>query len=90
MSFKVFEKVLDSDLCRIKSNLPSSFSSANFIQVVRHLFPNEYGEMLSESNYRALHTWIARWYLNRHFSQKGEAQITSTMGHKGSNKLWKK
>ena len=83
---------LDSSINRINESLPKKFTSSDFIQVVKDSFPNEYAEILQSSSYRALHTWIARWYLNRQkdYEQIGDTTIVTRMGSRSSQKLWKK
>ena len=90
MPYRAFEAVLDSGLDHIKASLPYHFSSADFIKVAKDSFPIEYAAILQISNYRSLHRWIARWYLNRHFAQVGNTHIQTIMGHQGSNILWVK
>ena len=90
MPFHAFEILLDSNLNRIVSSLPSIFTSADFIKVTKDCFPDEYAANLRNSNYRKLHSWIARWYLNRHFIQAGEREILTIMGHKSPNKMWRR
>ena len=90
MPYRAFEMALDSSLERINASLPRLFTSSDFIKVAKDAFPNEYAAILQISSYRALHTWVARWYLNRHYTQVGDNDIKTIMGHYGRNKLWEK
>lgn len=90
MLFRSFESALDSSLERINESLPHLFTSSDFIKVAKDTYPNEYAAILQISNYRALHRWVARWYLNRHYTQVGDKDIKTIMGHHGRNKLWEK
>ena len=90
MSHKDLAKLLDSCREAIEESLPRYFSSADFIKVVKDCFPGEYASLLRQSSYKTLHSWIARWYLNTHFTQIGENEIETIMGHKSPNKMWKK
>jgi len=90
MPYRTFESALDSSLERINASLPQHFTSSDFIKVAKDTYPNEYAAILQMSNYRTLHTWVARWYLNRHYTQVGDKDVKTTMGHNGRNKLWEK
>lgn len=90
MPYKSFEQALDSRLDTIKTSLPTFFTSADFIKVAKDCFPNEYAAILRGSSYRALHTWVARWYLSRRFKSVREEDIITAMGHISPNKVWEK
>ena len=91
MSYKQLASYLDNYLDSIKSSLPKYFSSADFINVAKDFFPNECAEILRQSNYRALHVWIARWYLNGHFKKIGDKKrIETVMQSKSKNTIWEK
>ena len=90
MSYKSFKKVLDGGLIGMKASLPTYFSSADFIKVAKECFPNEYATLLQNSNYRTLHSWIARWYLNQRFVKHTTKDVISPMGNKSKNKTWEK
>lgn len=56
---------LDNHIHEILGKLGREFDSNDFITAFRLLFPNEYATALRRSSsYRAIHTWIARWYLS--------------------------
>ena len=56
---------LDDHIHEILRKLGREFDSNDFITAFRLLFPNEYATALQRSgSYRAIHTWIARWYLS--------------------------
>lgn len=66
---------LDNHIHEILGKLGREFDSNDFITAFRLLFPNEYATALRRSgSYRAIHTWIARWYLSRQTDrlQKGD------------------
>ena len=66
---------LDNHIHEILGKLGREFDSNGFITAFRLLFPNEYATALRRSgSYRAIHTWIARWYLSRQTDrlQKGD------------------
>lgn len=66
---------LDNHIHEILGKLSREFDSNDFITAFRLLFPNEYATALRRSgSYRAIHTWIARWYLSRQTDrlQKGD------------------
>lgn len=66
---------LDDHIQEILGKLDREFDSNDFITTFRLLFPNEYAAALRRSgSYRAIHTWIARWYLSRltDLLQKGD------------------
>ena len=88
MPYKAFEKILDSSLPRIRSSLPTTFTSSDFIKVAKDCFPNEFGTLLRNGSYRSLHSWIARWYLNRRFRQMGDSAIDTMMRNRSKNKVW--
>ena len=90
MPYHTLELTLASGLNRINASLPQHFTSADFIQVAKDTFPNEYAAILQVSSYRTLHAWIARWFLNRHYTQLGQKNIQTLMGNNGANKLWEK
>lgn len=90
MSYKNFALLMDNGLDSITESLPRHFSSSDFIKVVKDSFPEEYAAILRQADYRSLHSWIARWYLNKHFTQIGEEHLITIMGHKNLNKLWRK
>ena len=61
----ILRPFLDANLDAILRNLGKDFDSNDFITAFRLLFPNEYATALRRSSsYRAIHTWIARWYLS--------------------------
>ena len=61
----ILRPFLDANLDAILRNLGKDFDSNDFITAFRLLFPNEYATALQRSgSYRAIHTWIARWYLS--------------------------
>jgi hypothetical protein len=71
----ILRPFLDANLDAILRNLGKDFDSNDFITAFRLLFPNEYATALRRSgSYRAIHTWIARWYLARQTDrlQKGD------------------
>lgn len=56
---------LDNHIHEILGKLGREFDSNDFITAFRLLFPNEYATVLRRSSsYRAIHTWVARWYLS--------------------------
>ena len=62
---------LDNHIHEILGKLSREFDSNDFITAFRLLFPNEYATALRRSgSYRAIHTWIARWYLSRRSTSK--------------------
>ena len=61
----ILRPFLDANLDAILRNLGKDFDSNDFITAFRLLFPNEYATALRRSSsYRAIHTWVARWYLS--------------------------
>lgn len=62
----ILQVFLDDHIHEILGKLGREFDSNDFITAFRLLFPNEYATALRRSgSYRAIHTWIARWYLSR-------------------------
>lgn len=83
---------LDNHIHEILGKLGREFDSNDFITAFRLLFPNEYATVLRRSSsYRAIHTWVARWYLSgrtdllqkRRYSAEAERQPQSN-----KNRTW--
>ncbi len=85
---------LDQHLREILGKLGREFDSNDFITTFRLLFPNEYATALRRSgSYRAIHTWIARWYLSGHTDllQKGDIQQRKSVNrNQTKNHTWTK
>jgi hypothetical protein len=83
---------LDNHIHEILGKLGREFDSNDFIKAFRLLFPNEYATALRRSgSYRAIHTWIARWYLSGRTDllQKGNVrQRESVIRHQTKNHNW--
>lgn len=83
---------LDRHIREILGKLGREFDSNDFIKTFRLLFPDDYAAALRNGNsYRALHTWIARWYLSGHTDllQKGDIHSReSIIGHQTKNHKW--
>ena len=88
----ILRPFLDANLDAILRNLGKDFDSNDFITAFRLLFPNEYATALRRSgSYRAIHTWIARWYLSRQTDrlQKGDIrQRQSDNRNPTKNRTW--
>ena len=83
---------LDDHIHEILRKLGREFDSNDFITAFRLLFPNEYATVLRRSSsYRAIHTWVARWYLSGRTDllQKGDIrQRQSDNRNPTKNRTW--
>ena len=83
---------LDDHIHEILGKLGREFDSNDFITAFRLLFPNEYATVLRRSSsYRAIHTWVARWYLSGRTDllQKGDIrQRQSDNRNPTKNRTW--
>ena len=83
---------LDNHIHEILGKLGREFDSNDFITAFRLLFPNEYATVLRRSSsYRAIHTWVARWYLSGRTDllQKGDIrQRQSDNRNPTKNRMW--
>lgn len=91
MTYQSLEKTFNDGIQKIEASLPRLFTSADFIRVVKDYYPIEYAEAVRKaSNYRSLHTWIARWYLSRRYAKHSTKKVVSPMGKESANTLWEK
>lgn len=86
------QALLDNHIHEILGKLGREFDSNDFITAFRLLFPNEYATVLRRSSsYRAIHTWVARWYLSGRTDllQKGDIrQRQSDNRNPTKNRTW--
>lgn len=88
--YRILSESIDRVLNNILNSLPRQFTSAQFIKAVSDYCAPQYQAALRQTTYRALHSWIARWYLNGNQTiRKGGIRPTATINdNKSINVLW--
>lgn len=90
--YRILSESIDRVLNNILNSLPRQFTSAQFIKAVSDYCAPQYQEALRQTTYRALHSWIVRWYLtsNSRITKvaNGQRQVETINGNKSTNALW--